>query len=113
MISRGEVWMADLGQPQGREFALLHPVVILQIDDLRHLNTVVVVPFTSKLNRSHGGATVLTQSGEGGLTLPSVALCHQIRVLDVNKLQKQLGNLPQERLYEIEAAVAFTLGLPF
>jgi hypothetical protein len=33
--------------------------------------------------------------------------------LDVRKLQLHLGELPQERLYEIESVVAFVLGLPF
>jgi mRNA-degrading endonuclease toxin of MazEF toxin-antitoxin module len=49
---------------------------------------------------------------EGGLQLPSLALCHQIRALDVRKLQTHLGELPAQRMYEIEAAIAYVIGLP-
>ena len=112
MIRRGNVWMADLGAPQGREQAYVHPVAILQVDALDGLSTVVVVPFTSKLNRAKSATTVLVQPGEGGLKLASVALCHQIRALDVRKLQTHLGQLPPLRLYEIENVLAFVLGLP-
>lgn len=112
MIRRGQVWIADLGKPQGREQALLRPVVILQVDLLNEMNTVVIVPFTSQTKRGKTAVSVLAQPGEGGLRLPSLALCHQIRALDVTKLQNLLGQLPQERLYEIESVVAFVLGLP-
>jgi len=93
----------------------VRPVVILQIDALNNLPTmptVVVVPFTSKLKQGKTAVSVLVPPGEGGLQLPSRALCHQIRVLDVRKLQTQLGQLPPERVYEIEAVIAYVLGLP-
>lgn len=91
---------------------MLHPVVVLQIDALNNLSTVVVVPFTSKLKPGKTAVTVRVHPGEGGLKLESLALCHQIRVLDVSKLQTQLGQLPPERVYEIEAVIAYVLGLP-
>ncbi len=48
---RGEVWLADIGKPLGRESAYQRPAVILQLDDLNHLTTVIVVPLTTRLRR--------------------------------------------------------------
>jgi len=112
MIQRGQGWLADLGQPRGHEQAYKRPVVILQIDSLNYLNTVMVVPLTSRTDRGNSATTVSVHPSEGGLDRPSVALCHQLRALDARKLESHLGELPPERLYEIEAAVAFVLGLP-
>jgi len=78
--------MADLGHSQGHEQAYKRPVVILQIDSLNYLNTVMVVPLTSQTKRGNSATTVSVHRGE--------------------------GELPQERLYEIESVVAFVLGLP-
>jgi len=112
MIRRGQVWIADFGKPQGHEQAEVRPAAVLQVNELNHLTTAVVIPFTTNLKRSNTAATVLVEQGEGGLTSPSVALCHQIRALDVRKLRRLIGDLPPVTLYEIEAAVAFVLGLP-
>jgi mRNA interferase MazF len=104
--------MADLGRPQGHEQAFKRPVVILQIDTLNYLNTVMVVPLTSRTDRGNSAIAVPVRPGEGGLDLPSVALCHQLRALDVRKLESHLGELPPDRLNEIEGVLAFVLGLP-
>lgn len=109
---RGEVWDADLGAIKGGEQAGPRPVVVLQTDDLQPLATTVVVPLTSNLRQAGYPTSVALETGEGGLRERSVVLCHQLRVLDRRKLIKQLGTLPPPKLSEIEAAVAFVLGLP-
>lgn len=109
---RGEVWLADIGKPMGRESAYQRPAVILQLDDLNHLTTVIVVPLTTNLKHAPSATTILVHEGEAELPKPSVAMCHQLRALDRSRLIRKLGKLPDERLSEIEATVAFTLGLP-
>ena len=54
---------------------------------------------------------VQVASGEGGLTSDSVALCHQLRVLDKARLVRRLGALRPEVLAKIEDCVLFTLGI--
>ncbi|MBI2494222.1 MAG: type II toxin-antitoxin system PemK/MazF family toxin [Candidatus Rokubacteria bacterium] len=109
---RGDVWEADLGPIGGGEQAGARPVVVAQTDDLQTLATTVVIPLTSSLRQAGFPTTVKLEPGEGGLGKTSVALCHQLRVLDRRKLIRQLGTLPPAKLSEIEAAVAFVLGLP-
>jgi len=110
---RGEVWMADLGQPkEGHEQAGRRPVVIFQTDYLSPFRTVVIIPLTTQLQRAGFANTVLIPAREAGLDRDSVALCHQIRALDRRKLIHRIGELTAERLSEIELAVMFVLGLP-
>jgi mRNA interferase MazF len=92
---------SDAGQP-----------FILQTDDLSVLSTVVMVPLTTQLKRAGFANTVWIPANEAGQERGSVALCHQIRVLDRRKLIRRIGELVPEHLSEIEMAVAFVLGLP-
>ena len=109
---RGEVWLVDLGAPRGHEQAGSRPAIVLQTDDLRHLSTLVIVPLSTKPNLASTATNVLVLRGEGGLVEDSVALCHQIRVLDKRRLLGKIGELAAERMSEIEASVAFLLQLP-
>jgi mRNA interferase MazF len=110
---RGEVWLVDLGNPKDdHEQAGQRPAVIFQTDYLARLNTVVIIPLTTQLNRAGFASTVLIPSKEAGQDRPSVALCHQIRVLDRRRLKYKIGELSPERLSEVEIAVVFVLGIP-
>ena len=51
VISQGDVWWADLGEPVGSEPGFRRPVVVVQGDGFNRssLRTVVAVPLTSNL----------------------------------------------------------------
>lgn len=59
-------------------------------------------------SRSHCG--LLISCGQGGLNQDSVALCHQLRVLDKTRLIKSVGQLDINAIAELERIVLFTLG---
>jgi len=110
---RGAVWLLDLGHlKDDHEQAGRRPGVILQTDDLSVLSTVVIIPLTTQSKRAGFANTVWIPASEAGQDRDSVALCHQIRVLDRRKLIRKIGELAPERLSEIEVAVMFVLGLP-
>lgn len=110
---RGEVWLADLGEPKGdHEQAGKRPAVILQTDYLSALSTVVIVPLTGQAKHARLAHTVFIPAKEAGQDLDSFALCAQIRALDCRKLTRRIGELTPERLSEIETTVTFVLGLP-
>ena len=112
VYNRGEVYLADLDPQKGSEQRGIRPVLVLQIDLLNRVgNTVVVIPFTTQLKRASLPSSVLIPSGEGGLVADSVALCHQIRVLDKSGLQTFLGMVSPQILTQVEKTVRFTLGL--
>jgi mRNA interferase MazF len=111
---RGEVWLADLNPIRGSEQAGVRPVLILQNDSInRFTTTFLTIPFTTNLRRAALPSCVRVTAGEGGLTSDSVALCHQLRVLDSSRLTRRLGTLSPGTMAAIEQRVLFTLGMIF
>ena len=110
-IKRGEVWLASLDPVQGSEQAGTRPVIIFQENTLSQFTTTVItIPLSSNLRRASLPTCIKISSGEGGLNQDSVALCHQIRVLDKTRLTKKLGQLELETISFLETTILFTLG---
>ena len=81
-MKRGEIWWADLGPYRSQEQTGRRPVVIWQSDTLtRVLQSVLVVPLTTNLDRADlAGTAVLEATGEGPPET-SVALAYQMRAV--------------------------------
>ncbi len=118
-FKRGEVYLANLNPQKGSEQAGERPVLIFQINQLNDTApTTVIIPFTSKLKYRNLPSSVFVAKGEGGLEMDSIALCHQIRVIDKDKglldsfgNAKLKGKLPSATMSLVEDTVAKTLGL--
>ena len=111
-VSRGEIWLAELNPVRGSEQAGTRPVLIMQTNTInRFTTTVLAIPFTTNLRRASLPSCVQISAGEGGLSSDSVALCHQLRVLDKTRLTKNLGTVSNATLENIETCVLFTLGI--
>ena len=109
---RGEIWLADLNPTRGSEQAGIRPVLIFQNDVLsRFTTTILAIPLTTNLRRASLPSCVQLSRGEGGLAEDSVALCHQLRVLDRTRLQRMLGEVSGESLAAIDSCVLFTTGI--
>ena len=109
---RGEVWYANLSPVQGSEQAGVRPVLIFQNDRInKATTTTLVIPFTTNLRRAALPSCVQVAKGEGGLTVESVLLCHQLRVLDETRLDYKLGKLSEQTIAEVETCVLYTLGI--
>ncbi len=112
MVKRGNVVLCDLNPVIGTEQSGIRPAVILQID---RANTVsphtIMAPFTTKIRKAILPSHVFIPAGIGGLTLDSVLLCEQIRVIDKRRIIRVLGHLDENYLVQIEKAVAIILGL--
>jgi mRNA interferase MazF len=66
------------------------------------LPTVLIVPFTGSQSATRFSGTVLVQpDGQNGLTVPSVALVFQMRVLDQRNCLQLLGVLDPATLAQI------------
>lgn len=87
IIKRGEIWLAEFNPIRGSEQAGTRPVLILQNDSInRFTSTFLAIPLTTNLRRASLPTCVLLPEGEDGLAKDSVALCHQLRVLDKSRL---------------------------
>lgn len=110
-MERGEVWLANLNPTQGSEQRGTRPVIIFQDNTLSQITTTVItIPITSNLRRATLPTCIQISDGEGGLNQDSVALCHQIRVLDQTRLLKRLGKLELSTITALETTLLFTLG---
>src|SRR6266487_2605389 len=111
-LKRGEVWLADLNPIRGSEQAGIRPILVFQNDAINTFTTTVVtIPFTTNLRRAALPSCVRVVAGEGGLTSDSVALCHQLRVLDTTRFIRRLGNVSEPTMLAVERCVLFTLGI--
>lgn len=111
ILGRGEVWLADLDPVRGSEQAGIRPVILFQNDLIsKYSSTVISIPLTTNLNRLSLPSSVLIPSNESDLSKDSVVLCHQMRVLDRERLIKKISNINRKTLKSIEKAVLLTLG---
>lgn len=80
VVSQGDVFWADFGEPIGSQPGLVRPVVVVQSDafNLSEIATVVVVPLTSNLGVGRFPGNVSLSAKATGLPKESVANVSQI-----------------------------------
>lgn len=111
-IKRGEIWTADLNPARGAEQAGTRPVLIFQNNVInKYTSTILAIPLTTNLRRASLPSCVQISKGEGGLASDSVALCHQLRVLDKTRLIRKLGTLGPKTVSTVESCSKFTMGM--
>ncbi|MEM7757427.1 MAG: type II toxin-antitoxin system PemK/MazF family toxin [Cyanobacteria bacterium P01_A01_bin.40] len=113
-FNRGEVWLANLNPIQGSEQGGTRPVIIFQNNIISKFSTTIItIPLTTNLRRAKLPSSLLIISGQGSLEKDSVALCHQLRVIDITRLKKKLGQLDSSVISDLETKVLLTLGYKF
>jgi mRNA interferase MazF len=87
----GEVWWVDLDPVRGHEQGRRRPGLVVSVDEFNQLphGLVWLVPITTRLQQ-HSFAIAISPP-EGGLAKGSVALCHQLRSVSVDRLERVLG----------------------
>ena len=75
------------------------------------LNPAIIIPFTTRIKEPLLPCHVKVVASIGGLTKDSVLLCEQIRVVDRKRLVRKLGNIGEEGLQKVAAALKVILGL--
>ena len=110
-MKRGEIWWADLGPHRPQEQTGRRPVVIWQSDALsRVLQSILVIPLTTNLDRSHLAGTAIIQSLDNGPPEMSVALAFQMRAIPRSLLAERIRSLTEEEEAELELATDEALG---
>jgi mRNA interferase MazF len=110
-VTRGELWWADLGPYRPQQQTGRRPVVIWQGDALTHgLQSVLVVPLTTNLERAHLPGTAVIVATEGGLPSDSVALAFQMRAIPKAALRTRVRALTETEMAELELATDEALG---
>jgi mRNA interferase MazF len=112
VIAQGEIWWADLGEPQGSEPGFRRPVVVVQADSFNRsrISTVVCVPLTSNMRWADAPGNVALDSSTTGLPKDSVANVSQIVTLDRDCLTARVGTLPEAKLDLVLYGIDVVLG---
>lgn len=109
MITRGDIYYADLNPVTGSEQGGNRPVLIIQNDTgNRYSPTVIVAAITSNINKARLPTHIVVESGV--LPAQSVVLLEQIRTIDKSRLSKRMGRLSDEDMRRIDAAISVSMG---
>jgi mRNA interferase MazF len=116
-MRRGDVYVADLGHPQGSEAGQRRPVVIVSRDALNRVvaglgrGVVTVVPITSNVDRVYP-FQVFLGADETGLATDGKAQAEQVRAIAVTRLRPgAIGSLPSESVRRLDEALRLHLAL--
>lgn len=112
VISQGEVWWAELGDPVGSASGFRGPVAVVQGDSFNRsrIGTVICVVLTSNLRLAGSPGNVPLTGRSTGLARESVANVSQIVTLDKELLVERTGKLPAQKLELILDGIDVVLG---
>ncbi|MGH7824009.1 MAG: type II toxin-antitoxin system PemK/MazF family toxin [Candidatus Binatia bacterium] len=98
----GHLYVADLNPRFGTEPGKIRPVLVVQSDALnRSHSSTIICPLTTKTAGFENPLRVALPKGLSGLGLPSDILVDQVKAIDVRRLRKRLGALPDPYLDEL------------
>lgn len=110
-MKRGELWWANLGEHRPFEQTGRRPVIVWQSDALNSvLQSVLVVPLTTNLDRAHLAGTAMIEASELGPPQDSVALAFQMRAIPKRTLETKMRALTDIETAELEMATDEALG---
>jgi mRNA interferase ChpB len=106
-VKRGEIYLVSLDPASGHEQQGLRPALIVSSDEFNRLNRVpIIVPITSGGAFARNAGFAVSLVGAGTRTT-GVALCNQVRALDVSARNgRKLETLPMAFVSEVIARVA-------
>jgi len=113
VIERGDLWWADLGEPEGAEPGFRRPVLIVQAEAFNRsrLQTVIAVVLTSNLRLVDAPGNVLMPAKATGLPKDSVANVSQVITIDRDFLTEKAGRLRGQLLKDVDSGLRLVLAL--
>lgn len=113
MVKRGQIWWAELPEPQASEPGYRRPVIVIQADEFNSskLQTVVVVAITSSLRLADAPGNIRLKKTETGLTKDSVANVSQILTVDKRFLTEQVGQLNNQSMHLLDSGLLLVLDI--
>lgn len=112
VISQGEIWWAELGEPRGSAPGYRRPVVVVQCDAFNRSSilTAVCVPLTTNLSRAVAPGNVLLPTKLTGLPRDSVANVSQLLTISKSQFEDRVGKLSRSKLSLVLAGIDVLLG---
>lgn len=104
---RGEIYWVRLDPTMGSEIKKTRPALIVSNDIGNEVSDrVIAAPITSKAGKSYPFETEIEISGTKGKVL-----LDQIRALDKRRLGSKMGDIPLDKIKEVNEALKLALDL--
>lgn len=112
-IGRGEIWWADLPEPQGSAPGYRRPVLIVQSDTVNRsrIATVTVVALTGNVRLVDAPGNVLIPAHASGLSRDSVANVTQVLTVNRDVLTERVRGLSPSLVKQVNVGLRFALDL--
>ena len=112
-MQQGDVWWAELPEPDGSGPGYRRPVVVVQSDEFNasRIQTVVVVAVTSNLRLVAAPGNVSIGRRGTGLSRDSVVNVSQLLTLDKRTLTDKAGKLSTPKVREVQDGLRMVLAL--
>ena len=114
MVKQWEIYFLNLNPVIGFEQAGTRPAIVVSSNGVNHLNQITVLPITSIKNPKTFiyPNEVFLDKKISNLSKDSVALAHQIRTIDKQRLVNYVGMLKDKKVIsQIGEAIKFQLDL--
>ena len=113
MIERGQIWWANLAEPEGSEPGFRRPVLVVSSDAFNRsrIRTVIAVVLTANLRLVDAPGNVLVPVKTSGLPKDSVANVSQVVTLDKEALTELAGRIRGTLLSDVSAGLRLVLQL--
>ena len=108
---RGDIYLADLGAPDGSVQGGVRPIIIVQNNTAnRHAPTVTYVPLTSRLKKSRQPTHYLLRK-TSGLAKPSMVQAEQLGTRNKTCILHYIGRVDARQMRRIDLAIIVHLFL--
>ena len=108
---RGDLYLANLGKPEGSRQGGVRPIVVLQNDvGNYYAPTLTLAPLTSKIEKKKMQPTHYLLRKAKGLQRPSTVLAEQLGTFDKACIIRYLGRVSAGQMRGIDEAVKIQLG---
>lgn len=110
-MNRGDIYFVDFEPSLGSEIKKTRPALIISCNEAnKHLRTVTVIPFSSKVGKVYP-FDVFAKKEDSGLDVDSKLKIPQMRAVDKARLKRYAGSLTNEILEEVEKAIKLHLAI--
>ena len=112
-MNRGEIWWAELPEPQKSEPGYRRPLVIIQSDAFNQskINTVICAIITSNLRLENAPGNFILKSKTSGLPKDSVVNVSQMITIDKSFLVEKVGKLTPKLTHKLNDGLRLVLFL--
>ncbi|MEU1902282.1 MULTISPECIES: type II toxin-antitoxin system PemK/MazF family toxin [Nocardiopsis] len=110
-MRRGEVYMADLGDPIGHEQALRRPVLVVSAQPWLDSRPPVVTVLPLTRTHRHSPTHVEIEPGSSGLKEVSYVKCEDLRAVSPLRLERRFGTVDELVLLRTDTILRRLLAL--